>query len=305
MDLAGLRAKIRAIIFAITGFIEAFLFLRITLDLISADSNNVVVSFISQITNPLIYPFEGLITLPQTGILTYFNEAAIVAFIVYILASIAFAEIITAFLYDNFKDLFQNVIDALFKFLESFLILRILFDLFAVGLSLGSPLFVKLVYGTTEWAQGIIFDQPFLSGRINLSTLLCLIIVVIIDLLTERFLDTIFIQVTEITKKVNVKLPSLPKTNFKTLIPKMPTRFKNENKESSSEVIQPNITINIPVPESIGNTENLPKPEVIIENQVVETSSSAELNQEKKLPTLQNPYQEGWLLVAQKHFLRS
>ena len=296
MDFAATRSKIRAIIFALTGFVEAFLFLRITLDLIAADPNNILVSLISQITDPLIFPFQGLITLPQTGILEFFNEAAIVAFIVYVLGAIAFTEIITAFVYDNFKDIFQNIVDAVFKFLESFLILRIIFDLFAVGLNLNSPQFVKVVYGTTEWAQGIIFDQPFLSGRINISTLLCLIIVVIIDLLTERFLDSVFLQVSVFTKRVKVSVPTLPKVNLKTLIPKVSGGKSEKVSDSKTQPIQQNIVINVPMPQGIAQPAQSLQPQVIIDNVPVTETSSSPTNSEKSktLPTLQSQqFREG------------
>lgn len=301
MDFAETRSKIRAIIFAITGFVEALLFLRITLDLIVADSDNVLVSIINQLTNPLIAPFNGLVTLPPTGILEFLNINAIVAFVVYILAAIAIAETITAFVYDNFKDIFQNIVDALFKFLESFLILRIIFDLFAVGLTLNSPQFVKVVYGFTEWAQGIIFDQPFLSGKVNISTIICLIIVVIIDLLTERFLDSIFLQVTTVTKKVHV---NVPKVNVKSLIPKAPA--KKEEPKSSQEIkpqpIQQNIVINVPVPQGLAQPQPvngqstpsqmvapnpaLPPVQVLVQKQPL-TIQGEEVTKPKPLPTLQ------------------
>lgn len=300
MELDVLRSRIRAVIFAILGIIEAFLFLRITLDLISADSSNGIVSLVSQITSVFIFPFEGLITLPQSGILMFINEAAIIAFIVYILVAIALSEFITSFLFDNFKDVFQNFVDAIFKFLESFLILRILFDLFAVGLNLESPLFVKVIYGSTEWAQGVIFEQPFLSGRINLSTLLWLIIIIVIDLLTERFVDGVFIQLNDFSKKFNIHLPKRPKIkllskfNIKSYFKKI--LESGTKKVEISDSPNPSLDISkIPAPTGIASPLNVTTIESILRNETLEQTTIDSIKEEilNPKPVNKSTIQEG------------
>ena len=302
MELDVLRSRIRAVIFAILGIIEALLFLRITLDLISADSSNGIVSLVSQITSVFIFPFEGLITLPQSGILMFINEAAIIAFIVYILVAIALSEFITSFLFDNFKDVFQNFVDAIFKFLESFLILRILFDLFAVGLNLESPLFVKVIYGSTEWAQGVIFEQPFLSGRINLSTLLWLIIIIVIDLLTERFVDGVFIQLNDFSKKFNIHLPKRPKIkllskfNIKSYFKKI--LESGTKKVEISDSPNPSLDISkIPAPTGIASPLNITTIESILRNETLEQTTIDSIKEEilNPKPVNKSTIQEGWL----------
>ncbi len=300
MELDVLRSRIRAVIFAILGIMEAFLFLRITLDLISADSSNGIVSLVSQITSVFIFPFEGLITLPQSGILMFINEAAIIAFIVYILVAIALSEFITSFLFDNFKDVFQNFVDAIFKFLESFLILRILFDLFAVGLNLESPLFVRVIYGSTEWAQGVIFEQPFLSGRINLSTLLWLIIIIVIDLLTERFVDGVFIQLNDFSKKFNIHLPKRPKIkllskfNIKSYFKKI-LEFGTKKVEISDSP-NPSLDISkIPAPTGIASPLNVTTIESILRNETLEQTTIDSIKEEilNPKPVNKSTIQEG------------
>lgn len=248
MNFAEVRARIRAVIFAITGFISAFLFLRIILDLISADSTNVLVSLINQITTPLISLFSNLVVLPQTGILALINTEAIIAFIVYILAAIAISEIITAFIYENFKDILQNIVDALFKVIEALLILRIVFDLFGIGLALTSPAFVKFIYTSTAWSQGILFDQTFLSGKINLSAIISLIIIVVIDLATERFLDSLYDRVTLFVKESKIALPKVRITNILPSAGKVKSSNSETTSQKAAQPIQQNIIINVPVP---------------------------------------------------------
>lgn len=238
MEFDNLRTQIRSVIFAIAGFIIILIFFRLALEMLGA-SRSGLLEIIYSLSDFFINPFIGTIILPENSSFRIVNVDAIVAMGVYLLGSFALSEILTAFLYEKFDEIVQNVVDGILKVIEFLLFLRIMFDLFGVILRSDIPDFVRTIYSLTEWAQGILLPIQIGSMKFNISTVIVLIIVIILDLFCERFIASIFKNFnqgfTTVTTTVReVKIPA-PRINIH--LPRLPRR----------EVPQ-NTTINIPVP---------------------------------------------------------
>ncbi len=244
-----LRTQFRAIVFGITGIIVAFLLFRVGVDLIGASTSNPLVGFIHTVSNFFISPFAGIIVLP-IGTFSNLNVDALLSAGIYILAAIAFTEIVTAFMQDTLEEIIQNVVDAIFKFVEFLLILRIVFELFGVLDNASSPAFVRAVYGLTGWSQGVLFRIGFGNGFVDFSAIICLVIVAVLDLLCERFLASLFKQVTKLTETVRVK------REFRSPPPPSATRVESTINHAPymippQQPLHQNITINVPVPNQV------------------------------------------------------
>jgi hypothetical protein len=223
MTLADHRTRIRAIIFSITGFILALLFFRIILDILEVPSSNIIVNVLNVITDAFIDPFADTVQIPVGSVLNQINIDAIIAIGIYLLIGIALSEIITAFIYDNLEEIVQNFVDALFKIIEFLLLVRIIFDLFGVVNRVGLPPFIRSIYSLTEWAQGIVVPIDLGLMRINVSTIVILIFIVVLDVLAERFLASIFKQVkggiqktTTVVNQIHIPTPAIkiPRPSF-------------------------------------------------------------------------------------------
>lgn len=213
MDYADIRTKIRAVILTSVGVIVALLFLRVALDLISASENNILVGLINSITDFFSSPFKNVIEIPEDTGIDNLNVDALVAALVYVLGGIALSEIVTAFVYEKFEDIFQNFVDGLFKILEFLILLRIVFYFFDIGLNRSiAPSFIKLVYDLTEWTQSTGLGITFLDEYLDWNAIIILIIIVVLDLLAERFLDSIFKRIETTYTKIKPQAKPRPAT---------------------------------------------------------------------------------------------
>jgi len=203
--MAEFRAQFRAIIFAITGIIVAFLIFRVATDLISAPASNPLVGFIDTVTNILIYPFNGIINVPA-GILSVLNFNALIAMTAYILGAILFTEIVASFLHDNLGDIIKGLVDIIFKFVEFTLIMRIIFELFVIADTPTAASFVHAMYALTGWSQGLLFRIQFGAGFVDLSAIIALIIVALLDALIDSALSSVFKQVENAQQQVQRKV---------------------------------------------------------------------------------------------------
>lgn len=198
------RIKVRSIILALTGILITVLALRVTLDLVRADSENVFVTTIESISDPLIDPFLGIIEVSSDSGLSDLNIDAIFAILVFALLGIAVSKIVTSFMYDDISDIIINFIDAIFKVVEFLILLRIVFYFFKIlPPSLSS--FVKTTYDLTEWTQFVGIKPDILPDRLDWSAIIVLVIIVILDLITENILQGFFKGALESYKKVVVK----------------------------------------------------------------------------------------------------
>lgn len=189
MHFADIRSKVRSIILSVTAVIAVFMVFRIVIDFLELRNNNVFINFIKDISDIFISPFEGFVIISDTSDLSIINFDAIVGLVVYVFIGVLISELITSFLHDTVEDIIQNFIDAIFKVIESLLFIRIVFDFFYVETKSG---FSNFIYSSTDWASGLIGNTELLDGRLNLSVILVLIIVVILDMVSEGFLNSLF-----------------------------------------------------------------------------------------------------------------
>lgn len=252
--MTEIRSRVRAVIFGITGVIAAFLIFRIGLDLVGASSANSFVKFLFDISDFLMSPFSGLVEVGITGVQARLNFDAILALGVYVTSAIIFAEIVTAFLYDNVEDIVQNIVDGIFKFLEFILFLRIIFELFALTSRSVIPDFVNTIYGLTSWTQGILFDVPLGEGALDLSSIVVLVIIVILDITTEKLIRSIFEQRR---KRIKVRQTVKKEKNLQELTQPIVVN----QAPAPAAAPQQNITINLPMPQP--NQPKKPLPEFV------------------------------------------
>jgi hypothetical protein len=241
-----IRDTVRNIILVGTGFILVFIVLRFFLDLFSSN-NNGIVKVIRDISNIFIAPFSNI---AGSSAASNFNGDAIVAFIFWLVIGFIIAGIITSFLYENIEEVFLNIIDALFKIVELFLFLRIIFDFFRID-SKGE--FAKVVYQLTSWADINIIQTSVLDNRINLNLIIVLVIVIIFDLLIESVIEGLLYK--DVRRKVLRRKVVVGNGYFYPQAQQQPKQFiVNQQMPQQYAPVQQQpqqITINVPVPQGM------------------------------------------------------
>lgn len=229
------RTKVRAIILAITGFILALLVIRFILIFVGADRSNFLVSLLLSVSGFFVNPVTTFaeVTAPS-GV----DGNAIMAMVIYTVLGILISEIVTSFLYDHAWDVLVQIIDAIFKVLEFLLVTRIALKLF--GIKIGTSVFVGQIYGLTDWSQGLIPSRPFLNGQVEISSLLVLIILVIIDFATESVMAALRKRILEWEK---TRMESKPKPAAPAAVTPPPQPVVINHQPAPQ-----NITINVPMP---------------------------------------------------------
>lgn len=215
--MENLRETLRNLIYGAIGLISTFLVLKIIFDVAEVKANSPLTTVINSISDVFIYPFRGIIVINNPSLSTLNVDAAI-ALLVYTVGGYLVSKILTGFLYDNLYDITQNFVDGFFKVFEFIVGLRILFEIFAVLPSLRSSAFVDAVFNWSEWTQSLLFRIPFGDGYINLSALVWLGILIVLDIFSGRYLakvlgGTVVIAAasTNVIKTSRFKLPSFRK----------------------------------------------------------------------------------------------
>ncbi|MCA9381382.1 hypothetical protein KC678_03895, partial [Candidatus Dojkabacteria bacterium] len=153
-------------------------------DQIEVNESNSIINFLINVTNGFVAPFTDII--PPSYNFPLVLDAGF-AVLIYITWGTVLVLFISAFLQESKKEIVKDSTDAVFKFVESLLVLRLIFDFFSLNLE--TP-FVNMITEGTRWAEGLI-ESSFLGDRMNISVLLMLFILVIFDLITERIIDMI------------------------------------------------------------------------------------------------------------------
>lgn len=225
MNYAELRSKTRGIILTIGGILAFLVLVRVVFDFIKVGRGNFLVNFFYGITDILINPFVGSIGLSLGGGLALVNLDAIISIIFYVLIAIVASEVITAFLYEHVEDIIINLIDGVFKIIEFLVFLRIVFNFFNVSTNQIIPDVVRGIMALTNWTSGVVAPIPISGiGILDLSAIIVLFLVIILDIFSERFLYAIFKTVFNREKRSKERV-----TPNKTNVP-----------------IEQNITINLP-----------------------------------------------------------
>lgn len=227
MELLTIRTRTRAVLLSIIAIIAFLLFLRISFELVEANTENGFVDAIFQATDYLIEPTEGAVVLEPGDDLDPFNFDALLAMILYVIGGLIIIEIITGIMHDEAEEIVQNVVDAFFKILEFIVTLKIIFVFFEIGVPKETaPWFVKLIYDLTSWTD-IVSAPEIVDANIDWAAIIVLIIIVVFDVLSEQFLTSLFHRGDRPKK-----------TRTKTVV----------KKEKKSQPVQQNITVNVPAP---------------------------------------------------------
>jgi hypothetical protein len=229
--MSELRVRVRAIILGFTGVLVALVVVRFFLVLLGANAGQPIVGLFLSLTSPLVMPFvefNSLIIAPAIEV------ASIVALMVMIVLGLLVSEIATAFMYDDVTDILLNITDAIFKILESLLILRLVLRLLGVAASTGW--FVSNIYSATNWASGVFPAIPVFTGALELSTLAVLIIVAVVDFATEGMISSL--RDKSVAKSASPKPVAAPSTT--TTVTQV---------RPSAPPMQQHITINVPAPQ--------------------------------------------------------
>ncbi len=215
--MENLRETLRNLIYGAIGIISTFLVLRIILDIAQTTDNSFLTGFINGVSDIFIYSFKDIIRITNTALVNI-NTGAIIGLGVYTIGGYLIAKIITGFMYDNLYDITQNFVDGFFKVFEFIVGLRILFEVFAVLPALSTSMFVDTIFSWSEWTQSLLFRISFGDGYINLSAIVWLIILIILDVFSGRYLakvlgGTVVIASasTSVIAKSRFKLPSFRK----------------------------------------------------------------------------------------------
>lgn len=191
MNLKQIKTNIQRIIYALFTLVIALIFLRIFLIFIDQSGNSGVTSFFTSITNPFIAPFRNIY--PQYFFGLKIENAAILAAFFYAITGFLFAKIATFFIEDHPGKIFLNLVDSLFKIFEYFLFFR--FILVLTGgefVNFGSVvnIFSFFVY---EPFKGILPAIPLGTfGAIELTTLVALVVIIVLDIISENLIISIF-----------------------------------------------------------------------------------------------------------------
>lgn len=279
MATADLRKRVRALILGITGFIIALIFMRVVIDFLDPGADSGFADLIIEITDLFISPMEGLIELSTASEIDQLNVTALLAIFIYFVTGLVLAEIITAFIYDNVNDVILNFVDGLFKLLEFLIFLRIIFDLLQVNQKVGM---VKTIYSMTNWAEGAVVDLKILDDRLDISIVLILIFIVILDIVSEGLLKGMLPSdgmeggfggsngsrsgsTNKIQNITNVTAPAAPQPQFQQPQPQKVVSYASllPQQPVTRKPPQQNITVNIPAPQPVPQVQqayNMPQP---------------------------------------------
>lgn len=260
MNFSDIRSKIRAIFLSVAGFVTFLLLIRIVLDFLKIQKGNFLVDLVFSITDLLISPFFGSVRLLNNSLTQVVNLDVVFALIFYILFFIALVEVVTAFVYPTIKDIFINIVDGIFKVVEFLIFLRIIFNFFNLTANVVLPELVRSVYLLTNWTSGILPNIPISGfGFLDTSAILVLVIVIIIDVFTERFLEYIFDLFNDNNNSSTIKKE----------VKVVKKQASSDNTTNTTPLAQ-NITINIPSNTNASNVrpQYIPVPvPVVVSNQ--------------------------------------
>jgi len=266
MDFVKLRSKVRAIILSFTGFIVFLIILRFFFDLLLVNKNNFFIGFIYTVTDLLISPFKGLILINlQIAGGSVVNFDALFSIVFYVVIGIAASEVITAFLYEKFQDVVVNFIDGIFKFIEFFILLRIILNLFRYTSAQAVPGIMASIINLTNWTSGILPDIPVPGlGFIDLSALCILVVIIIIDVFSEKILYYIFESVEKKEKPSAASQINETTRESKTVIQSRPPiqniyiNLTNPNSETKQQKSTKLVPVVLPI-NTINRGENVRK----------------------------------------------
>lgn len=182
--------KAKSIIYSILAIIVAIIGIRILLELIGANPNTPFVEFWIDLSNIFIGPLIGMFPDIQLGSNSVILVSGCIAALFYVLFAIALDTSVTKLQTPSTsRQMLYMIINGIFKVIEFLLITR--FVLIFLDASTKST-FVQFIYEITDIIYapfaGIINDIQIMGITIELSTLLILVIVIIIDIAFDQLM---------------------------------------------------------------------------------------------------------------------
>lgn len=250
MRMADIRQKLRIFIIGLFGVVMALIFIRLFLVVIGANEESSFVEFWNEgLTKPFVDPFLFVYPNWEFGSIV-FESASVLALFVYLIGALLVAKFITSFIDDDPKRILVRIVDTLFKIVEFLLLFRFLLRVTNASESGG---FTDFIYNLS-----FLVYEPFIDVMPTLrfgdrdqfvfetSTLVAIVVVVILDLITESIIYNVFGKPEEVDNfpyKVNDPGPV-----YNTPPPQQPI-----NNPSTT-----NINISVPPQQSQNNFYNPP-----------------------------------------------
>lgn len=172
------RKKIRAILFASLLIVISILLLRFILEF--ARTSHPIIIFFFTLTQPLVSFFE---TISFVGS----NISSIIAIAFFGILTYVVSKVLGGIEARSPEVQLRESIEALTRALEFVILARVVFKL--VGIAATSSPFVGTLYLFTEWTQGLLQPIAFDFGTLEVSSLIVLAIVILVDISTETLLN--------------------------------------------------------------------------------------------------------------------
>lgn len=193
--------KIRTIIYSIFAVIIGFVLIRVLLKLVGVNPNNEFADFWYTFSDVFVEPWAIIYPNIISGKMII-EIYSIIAILFYIIISVVLSKSASSPFEDTRKQAIVEIVDSMFKVVEFLLITRFIFKLTAASTSAA---FVRLIYDLS-W----IVYEPFATlmpainfegARFEISTLIALIIIIVLDLVTEQLLFSILDAIFPMKKK--------------------------------------------------------------------------------------------------------
>ncbi len=244
------RRRLRALIMAVLIFVISLLLVKFILTFLNADKSHPFVVLFYLLTQPLSFLFENI---KVFGV----EIGALVAIVFYLFLGYLASLLVNSLLRETPEEKILGVINVIFKIIEAVIASRIIFIFLAVVPE--SP-FTSLVYWSTVWARGVTPTVDSILGSIEISTIVVLIIIIILDVGTEAGFRVFQFAIG--SKKPGD--PLLEPVSTPTDTPEKPITFETQTLAAAPPTltpmppppVPPSITVNVPPPTVIHNSPN-------------------------------------------------
>ncbi|MBN2015927.1 YggT family protein [Candidatus Dojkabacteria bacterium] len=191
MEKKQVQKILQGIFLFVFGLFEIVLLIRILLKLIGASEESAFVKFWYGLSGPIFGPFD--VTLADLGSgRIVFEINSIIAMIIYAVIGFFTLKIIYGFFKEKFNERLRNLLDTFFKITEVILGLRVIFKL----LGASGSIFLNLLYGLSspvyEPFKGLLPTFGSENVVFETSTLVAVILIIIMDFLSDKLLNEIF-----------------------------------------------------------------------------------------------------------------
>jgi hypothetical protein len=185
--------NVRSIIYGIFGLIITVITIRLLLLFLGLNQFNPFVSFWLEFSNFFVFPWHGIAPDIKLFGNSYIELTSIVAMFFYMIIGLLIEKSADSFGETTKRSMLVSIVDSMFKIVEFLLATRIFLKLFGVG---SQSVFADFIYSITQWIitpfGRLVSDYQFGPIVVELSTILVLVIIVILDIGIDEFFRAIF-----------------------------------------------------------------------------------------------------------------